>query len=42
VCGVASDLWEATRERPSLPEAILHIELGVPPLGTVSTYRVVA
>ena len=25
-----SDLWKLTRERPSLPDLILHIELGAP------------
>jgi hypothetical protein len=28
-----SDLWKATRERPDSPDLILHIEVGVPPLG---------
>lgn len=30
-----SEAWKATRERPDSPDLILHIELGVPPLGGV-------
>ena len=30
---LGSNLWKATRKRPDSPDLILHIEVGVPPLG---------